>query len=285
MLNLQKINFSINKPQIFESGDSCIWTEGYISGRMLEAHLNPDIDAASRKLETIESTVRFWLEKGLIKPGDHVMDLGCGPGLYAERLAVAGVQVVGIDQSEVALTYALKQAEQKSLSIEYRCMNFLDLKDEGKYDAVLQVFGEFSTLSNDNRDLFLANIYRALKPGGIFLMDVSTRKLRMKDGLKNNWYVSEGGFWRPGPHLVLEMGFDYPENDIWLDQYIVVNQGGDTTIYRCWFHDYSLEMLTPVVESAGFNVETVWGDFTGTPYNSQCEWIAVALKKIGCCCK
>ncbi|MFZ5643482.1 MAG: hypothetical protein ACOY46_07815 [Bacillota bacterium] len=101
----------------------------------------------------------------------------------------------------------------------------------------------------------------------------------MKNGLKNNWYVNEGGFWRPGLHLVLEMGFDYPENDIWLDQYIVVDQEGDTTTYRCWFHDYSLETLTPVVELAGFHVDTIWGDFTGAPYNSQCDWIAVALKK------
>ena len=281
MLDLQKIFLSRKKPSIFESGDSCIWTEEYISKQMLAAHLNPDIDAASRKLKTIECTVRFWLEKGLIKSGDRVLDLGCGPGLYAERLAIAGAQVVGIDQSEVALAHAMKQAEKRNLLIEYRCMNFLELKDESKYDAILQVFGEFCTLSNDNRDLFLRIIYRALKPGGIFLMDVSTRRLRMKDGLKNNWYVKRGGFWRPGPHLVLETGFDYPENDIWLDQYIVVDQGGNTTTYRCWFHDYSLETLTSVVESTGFYVETVWGDFTGAQYNNKCDWIAVALKKTG----
>ncbi|WP_207648230.1 class I SAM-dependent methyltransferase [Desulfotruncus arcticus] len=275
----------IKKPPIFESSNSCIWTEEYISERMLEAHLNPDIDAASHKIETIEGTVKFWLEKGLIKPGDRVLDLGCGPGLYAERLAIAGMRVVGIDQSEAVLSHAMKQAKQKNLSIEYRCMNFLELKDEGKYDAVLQVFGEFCTLPDDDRDLFLAKIYRAVKPGGIFLMDVSTRKLRVKDGLKNNWYVNESGFWRPGPHLVLEMGFDYPDNDIWLDQYIVVDQGGNTTTYRCWFHDYSLETLTPVVESAGFDVGTVWGDLAGAPYNSQCDWITVSLKKTGSCCK
>ena len=281
MLDFQKILLSTKKPPIFEPGDSCIWTERYISGQMLAAHLNPDIDAASRKHETIEKTVRFWLAKGLIKPGDRVLDLGCGPGLYAGRLAAAGVQVVGIDYSEVALAHAVQQAERRNLLIEYRCMNFLELKDEEEYDAVIQVFGEYNTLSNDHRDLFLANIYRTLKPGGIFLMDVSTRELRMKDGLKNNWYLSEGGFWRPGIHLVLEMGFDYPEDDIWLEQYIVVDQGGNATNYRCWFHDYSLETLTPIVEAAGFDVETAWGDLTGAPYDSQCDWIAVCLKKRG----
>ncbi|WP_083773405.1 methyltransferase domain-containing protein [Desulfofarcimen acetoxidans] len=41
------------------------------------------------------------------------MDLGCGSGLYAERLVIAGVQVVGIDQSEAVLVYAMKQAEKR----------------------------------------------------------------------------------------------------------------------------------------------------------------------------
>lgn len=281
MLDLQKIFLDTKKPSIFQPGESCIWTEGYISGQMMALHLDPDIDLASRKHETIESTVRFWLEKGLIKPGDRVLDLGCGPGLYAGRLAAAGVQVVGIDQSEVALAYAVQEAKRRNQLIEYRRMNFLELKDEEEYDAVLQVFGEFNTLLNAQRDLFLANIYRALKPGGIFLMDVSTRELRMKYGLKNNWYISEGGFWRPGTHLVLEMGFDYPEDNIWLDQYIVVDQGGSATTYRCWFHDYSLETLTPVVEAAGFDVETAWGDLAGAPFDSQCDWIAVCLRKSG----
>jgi len=113
MLDFQKILHSIDKPPIFETGDSCIWTEDYISGQMLAAHLNPDTDAASRKHQTIEAAVRFWLEEGLIKPGDRVLDMGCGPGLYAERLAAAGVRVVGIDQSESSLSYAMKQAEAK----------------------------------------------------------------------------------------------------------------------------------------------------------------------------
>jgi hypothetical protein len=42
MLDFQKILLSTKKPPIFEPGDSCIWTERYISGQMLAAHLNPD---------------------------------------------------------------------------------------------------------------------------------------------------------------------------------------------------------------------------------------------------
>ncbi|MCQ1535700.1 hypothetical protein FTO70_08405 [Methanosarcina sp. KYL-1] len=54
----------------------------------------------------------------------------------------------------------------------------------------------------------------------------------MRAGLKNRWYVSEGGFWRSGKHLVLEEGVDYPENDTWMDQYIVADEDGTVKTYR-----------------------------------------------------
>ena len=80
-------------------------------------------------------------------------------------------------------------------------------------------------------------IYRALKDGGIFVFDVSTRALRLREGLKNRWYVSEAGFWRQGKHLVLEEGFDYPENNTWLNQYIVIDEDHTVKTYRLWMHE------------------------------------------------
>ncbi len=88
----------------------------------------------------------------------------------------------------------------------------------------------------------------------------------MREGLKNRWYVSEGGFWRPGKHLVLEEGFDYPENDTWLNQYIVTDEDGTVKTYRLWLHDYSLETISLVLEQSGFEVEQVWNSLSGEPY-------------------
>lgn len=278
MFDITKIFAHASRPTIFQPGDDCFWTDEYIAQQLLANHLDAEIDSASRKIETIDRTVSFWLDTALIKAEDQIIDLGCGPGLYCERLAASGVKVIGIDQSKYALKYAIMQAEKLHLPIEYRCMNFLDLHDEEKYDVAIQVFGEFCTLSDDDRDLFLKNVFHALKPGGIFIMDVSTRKLRLKEGLKNSWYISSGGFWRPTRHFVLEVGFDYPDQDLWLDQYVVADDVATTT-YRCWFHDYSLQTLMPIVEKAGFHIDAFWGDLGGAPYCQDSEWIAIALKK------
>ena len=100
----------------------------------------------------------------------------------------------------------------------------------------------------------------------------------MKNGLKNRWYASDSGFWRPGRHLVLEQGFDYPENDVWLDQHIVVDDER-VSVYRNWYHDYTLQSIGRVLEKAGFNIVNIWNDLTGSPYKEGGDWIAVVGAK------
>lgn len=80
-------------------------TDKYISERLLEIHLNPDIELASRKVTTIDFTFDWILG---ILPGKKLdlLDLGCGPGLYAERFTKKGHQVSGIDFSDNSIQYA-----------------------------------------------------------------------------------------------------------------------------------------------------------------------------------
>ncbi|MGI6632072.1 MAG: class I SAM-dependent methyltransferase [Bacillota bacterium] len=267
------------KPRLYEPGEPKFWDDPHISKSMLEAHLDPTHDAASRRPQAIDATVEHLLASGLLKAGSRVLDLGCGPGLYAEGLARRGVSVVGVDISERSLEYARKSAEQSGLDIDYRHVNFLDMDFEDEFDAAIQVYGELTVFSDEVRDGLLRSICRALKENGLFIFDVTTRALRKKKGPANRWYLSEGGFWRPGRHLVLEQGFDYPEEDVWLDQYTVVDEAG-CTVYRNWFHDYSLESLEPVLKAAGFAVERVWDDLAGTPYSGRGDWLAVAARRV-----
>lgn len=267
------------KPRLFEPGEPRFWDDPHISKSMLEAHLNPGHDAASRKPEKIDSTVRHLLDLGVLKPGMKLLDLGCGPGLYAERLYRAGIHVVGLDISQRSIDYAKRHAAQSGMDIEYRCMDFFDMDYTGEFDAAIQIYGELCVFSDEMLDKLLRLIRKALKQGGTFVFDVSTRTLRMKAGLKNNWYVSQGGFWHPKEHLVLEQGFDYPEKNVWLDQYILVC-GQEVKVYRNWFHDYSGESISKVMASSGFDIKYMWNDFTGSELSEGGDWIGlVAVKK------
>ena len=265
-------------PPLFEPGEPAFWNDPHISSSMLRAHLDPTNDVASRCPETIDRTVAYWFREGLLKPGMKVLDLGCGPGLYAERLCRAGAIVVGLDISERSLEYARGRAAEAQLPVEYRCMDFLTMEYVDAFDAVIQVYGELCTFSDEKRDTLLRLIHRALRKKGQLIFDVTTRALRMRAGLRSGWYVSNGGFWRPGRHLVLEQGYDYPTASVWLDQFIVIDDRS-ATIYRNWFHDYSLDVLSSALTASGFVTTHVWNDLTGSAFAEGGDWIAVAAEK------
>jgi SAM-dependent methyltransferase len=190
------------------------------------------------------------------------------------------MRVTGIDFSRRSIDYARVKAKRDRHNIDYICADFFDIDYEGAFDAVIQVYGEICTFSDEKRDELLSLVHRALKDNGIFIFDVSTRKLRMREGLKNKWYLSEGGFWRPGRHLVLEEGFDYPENDTWLNQYIIVDEDGTVKVYRLWLHDYSFETINRTLEKSGFKVEQAWNSLSGELYRKGGDWIAIAARKV-----
>jgi SAM-dependent methyltransferase len=267
------------KPALFQPGEPRFWDDPHISKSMLEAHLNPSHDLASRRPETIDKEVKNLISSGILKKGDKILDLGCGPGLYASRFASYGIKVTGIDISQRSLAYARKFARENGLEIKCRLLNFFDIDYIAEFDAVVQTHGELGTFSNDKRDLLLKIIHRSLKPNGFLVFDVTQPVKNIKETPQNGWYVANGGFWRPGKHLVLEQSFDYPQNDVRVDQYIVVEHN-NVAVYRTWLHDYTSTSIKPVLEKAGFKIVYIWNDLAGTPYQKGGKWLAVVARKV-----
>lgn len=274
-MNLKEVRHLREKPAPFTPGEPLFWDDPHISEQMLAAHLNPDHDLASRRPEIIERSVGWLVVTLGLQPGDAVLDLGCGPGLYAMRFARRGMCVTGVDYSRRSIDYAVEAARQQGLEITYRYQNYLELDDAGQYDVALLIYGDFCPLSPEQRSRLLGNVRRALKPGGAFVLDVTTPAHRRRYGSTNGWYVADGGFWKPGLHLVLEDGFDYPEQAIYLDQAIVIEADDTVSVYRNWFQDYTREAITAELEAGGFTVSSVWGDLAGAPFSADGEWIGV----------
>jgi len=268
------------KPEPFTPGEPLFWNDPHISKHMLATHLDQTVDQASRRPEVIDTSVAWIVAELGLQAGDHVLDMGCGPGLYASRLAGQSLSVTGVDFSMRSIDYARNYADDHGLDITYCCQDYLTLADESLYAAVLLIFGDYCTFNPKLRRKILRNVSRALKPGGFFVLDVSTRLHRELYGARNGWQVSQGGFWRPGPHLVLERGFDFPEEKIYCDQYVVIEADGKVTVYRNWFQDYDRDRISLELEEGGFAIQGVWDDLTGTPYSAAGEWIGVVAKKV-----
>ena len=280
-LNLSVLHKFQQKPAPFTPGEPLFWDDPHISKGMLESHLDPEIDRASRRPEIIHRSVGWIMNELELQQGDAVLDLGCGPGLYAVRLAQHGLKVTGVDASKRSITYARQQAAELGLDITFRYQNYLTLEDSDSYQAALLIFGDFCPLNPGQRSQLLANVRRSLQPGGAFVLDVTTPLHHQRYNAGQEWYTEDSGFWRPGPHLVLNRHFNYPEENICMDQMIVIEENSAVTVYRNWFQDYSPETITKELSASGFLVESIWGDLTGNPYREDSEWIGVVARKPG----
>ena len=72
------------------------------------------------------------------------------------------------------------------LAVTYRCQDYLTLEDNSLYKAAMLIFGSYCVLNPEQRKKLLDNIDRALKPGGQFALDVSTRKHRELNGARES---------------------------------------------------------------------------------------------------
>ncbi len=237
-MKIKKLIEIAKKPEIYTKGTAVMWVDEYISTQLLDVHLSQDTDLASRKKTTISSTIN-WIQSKV--PGDKldILDLGCGPGLYTEKLAENGHTVTGMDFSSNSIHYARETAKRKKLNISYIQQNYLELEEENRYDLILMIFMDFGVLLPDQQEKLLTNIYRALKPGGKFLFDVLNDNFSTKESGSKAWELSEKGFWRNRPYMALTESFNYENPKVTLTQHVIIDEAGDMDVYRFWQHTFS----------------------------------------------
>jgi SAM-dependent methyltransferase len=250
-MNFELIKKLANKPNLYDKGISVMWTDPYISKQLLDLHLSPDNDAASRSKEKIEN-ISNWILKQSEKPKMKILDLGCGPGLYAELLAKRGHSITGVDFSENSIQYATKQAEEKQLDIEYLNQNYLDLDFDSQFDLVILIYLDFCVLLPHERDRVLGIIYKSLKKGGQFIFDVVNEKNIEKKTLSSSWEVQKKGFWKPTPYLALTKGYHYPEAKVLAEHHIVIGEDDNIDTYLFWSHYYENDQMLTMLASKGF---------------------------------
>lgn len=232
-MDINIIEYLINNPKPFSKGTHTMWTDEYISTFLLQAHLNLDSNIASRNKNNIEKIIA--LISNNTQYGKELLDLGCGPGLYAERLCAAGYHVTGVDFSLNSIRYANQQALSNNLNIKYIHSNYLDLDYEEKFDAIIMIYCDFCVLAPDERSRIINIIYKALKKGGCFIFDVMNENYKaiFKDK-QSVFELTKGGFWSPETYLLLNQKMLYPDIQAVLEQYLVITESDDYRLYRFW---------------------------------------------------
>jgi len=184
--------------------------------------------------------------------GGLVVDLGCGSGIWAERLLRAGYQVLGIDISEPMLEIARKRAPGAQFRVGSlfkvkipacstvtslgECVNYLFDADSG-----------ITALA----DLF-RRVHKALAPGGLFIFDIAEPG-QVNSGLKVKGFT-EGKDW-----LVLVETEEDQRRSMLTRRIITLRKSGEQYRRSDEVHRqrlYTPREITAQLRRAGFRVRT-----------------------------
>ena len=246
---------------------------------MLSFHLDEAIDVSSRNAAFINRSVEWIASQFNIGKDTKIVDFGCGPGLYATRLAKRRARVTGIDFSGRSIEYAEAVAAREQLTIRYVQQNYLDFETPDRFDLALMIMCDFCALSPTQRKAILGKFHRILSPGGSVLLDVySLAAFDQREAAATYEVNLLDGFWSPGRYYGFLNTFKYDKEKVVLDKYTIVEPARTRTVYN-WLQYFAPEDLEKAFRDAGFQVEGFYADVAGTPYDPSAEEFAVIAKK------
>ena len=271
---------SINaRPRPFEVyGASDLWTDEHVSQQLLAAHLDPDVDAASRNATFIRASVDWIVEHFGVAPGFRIADFGCGPGLYTTALAERHADVTGIDFSERSIRHAVSVARERALAIDYVCRDYRAFQSEARFDLIVMIMFDFCVLSPEQRRGLLTTFATHLEPDGRILLDVpSLAAFAEREAGVRYEARRSGGFWSPERHHVFTVTHTYDDAKVALDKHTIVEEGRVRTVHD-WLQYFSPETLAAEFAASGLAIAETYANVAGAPYDPDAGEFAVVAR-------
>jgi 2-polyprenyl-3-methyl-5-hydroxy-6-metoxy-1,4-benzoquinol methylase len=270
---LEKINERPEPFQFYTASD--LWTDEHTSRQMLSFHLNEAIDVSSRNAEFINRSVEWIASEFNIGRDTKIADFGCGPGLYATRLAKRGANVTGIDFSKRSIEYAKEVAVREKLNVSYVNQNYLEFETEDRFDLVLMIMCDFCALSPTQRKEILSKFHKILKPRGSVLLDVYSLSAFEQREEAVTYEVNQlNSFWSRNKYYGFLNTFKYDEDKVVLDKYTIIESERTRQVYN-WLQYFAPEDLEREFNEASFSVKAFYSDVAGIPFDQKSKEFAV----------
>ena len=113
-----------------------------------------------------------------LKPGEYLLDVGCGWGGLARFAAREyGVKVFGITLSHEQLALGRERVKAEGLQdkVDLQLLDYRDLPQDGRFDKVVSV-GMFEHVGHANLELYTQRLFGAVREGGLVMNHGITAK-------------------------------------------------------------------------------------------------------------
>jgi SAM-dependent methyltransferase len=200
-----------------------------------------------------------------------ILDLACGTGRHANRLAALGHRLTGVDLMEGFLELARKEAAEKGLPVRYLQGDMRRTAFQEAFDRVMLLFTAFGYFDDQDNLLVLKNVWRALRPGGLFITDTMNRDVVLKNF--QPVHVTE----KDGNLMIDRNSFD-SLNGLFYNQRVVIRDG----IRRD--KPFKIRLYNPtefaaLLRQAGLEVVAMYGGFDAQPVSAESRRLVVLARK------
>ena len=263
------------------------WDDPDFSERMLREHLDQSHGAASRPKVEILRLVDWLWDKLSLREGSRVLDVTCGPGLYAVELARRGCVVHGMDFSPSAIRFAQQLAADEGVTdrCSFQLRDVLTMgAPRAHFDAVLFLYGELATFSPNEAANLLRLCADALHPpsqqaGGRLVVELLGYEHVDKED-STWWFADDSGLWGDAPFLHLGERHWYAEQNLSLEQFHIINlETGELYQYTLSDQAYGAQTVVSMMRQAGFRHVEVCPAWGGLELADAKEWVVYVAEK------
>jgi SAM-dependent methyltransferase len=230
-----------------------------------EARLAPE--------RTEQEVELIWRLLGL-ELGMAVLDLACGHGRIANRLAERGCQVVGLDASPGFLDLARRDAaaltERGIAAPEYVLGDMRHLPWSERFDRIVNWFTAYGYFDDEGNRAVLREAQRALKPGGRLLIELNNRDFILSH-LQRTSLVE-----RDGNYMIDQSRYDVPSGRMLTERSVI--RDGRARRMRFFVRMFTFPELRDWLLSAGFSMVDGF-DEAGAPLALESRRMLVVATK------
>jgi SAM-dependent methyltransferase len=184
--------------------------------------------------------------------GGRILDLACGAGQHAVELAMRGYDLVGFDLSQSQLDWAGGLAQERNQRLQFTYGDMRDLTYNESFDAVYSWNTSFGFFEEDKNVDVAQRVFRALRPGGRFLLDVINRDFVVAQQPGQTWFEGDGCV------CIDDVSIDFITSRMKVKRTLMLTNGKNR---ECNYslRIYGLHELGKILHDVGFKVLNVSG--------------------------
>ena len=207
--------------------------------------------------------------------GARVLDLCCGHGRHAVRLAQRGYRVTALDLSAYHLRLGKSAAREAGVAIEWIEGDMREIpRAAGRFDAVINMFTAFGYFDDEEENQrVLDGVARSLRKGGRFLIDLLNHDYLMRVFRERDWQT------RPDGSITLERRrYDVSTGRI-ANEWTSVAADGKRRRHRFSHRVYTYLELVEMLSKAGLRPVRPWGNFDGSELTMESPRLIVLAER------